>query len=96
MQFAFWGIVPVLPLLFMAAGYEWRYLQSLKGQILIASMLVLPAVAMRWWSVREAKGVEMMRFEEAEESENRVTGAAGGFGGAADVIWARGGVELRF
>ncbi len=69
MQFASWGIVPVLPLLFMAAGYEWRYLQSLKGQILTASMLVVPAVAMRWWSARSAKGAETMLFEETEAPE---------------------------
>lgn len=68
-QFAFWGMVPLLPLLFMGAGYEWRYLQSLRGQILVAGLLVLPAIATRWWSAREAQGIEAMQFEEAEEGE---------------------------
>jgi hypothetical protein len=69
MQFAFWGIVLLVPFLFMGAGYEWRYLQSLRGQILIAAVLVLPAIAMRWWSARSAKGAEAMLFEETEEAE---------------------------
>lgn len=69
MQFALWGIVLLLPLTFMAAGYEWRNLQSLKGQILVAGLLVLPAIALRWWAARGAKGVEAMQFEETEASE---------------------------
>jgi hypothetical protein len=69
MQFAFWGIVLLLPLTFVGAGYEWRYLESFRGQILIAALLVLPAVALRWWAVRGARGAEAMQFEETEESE---------------------------
>jgi hypothetical protein len=69
MQFAFWGIVLLLPLLYVGAGYEWRYLQGLQGQIMIAGLLVLPAMALRWWAARGARGAEAMQFEETEESE---------------------------
>lgn len=69
MHFAFWGIVLLVPLTFMGAGYEWRDLQNLKGQILVAALLVLPAIALRWWAARGVKGVETMQFEETEESE---------------------------
>jgi hypothetical protein len=68
-QFAFWGIVLLVPLTYMAAGYEWRYLQSLKGQILIAALLVSPAIALRWWAMRVSRGAEAMQFEETEDSE---------------------------
>ena len=69
MQFAFWGIVLLVPLTYMGASYEWRYLQSVNGQILIAALLVLPAMALRWWAARAAKGAEAMLFEETGESE---------------------------
>jgi hypothetical protein len=69
MQFAFWGIVLLLPLTFAGAGYEWRWLGNARGQILIAAMLVLPAAGLRWWAARGARGAEAMRFEETEESE---------------------------
>src|SRR5580704_253006 len=69
MQFAFWGIVLLVPLTFVGAGYEWRYLQSIGGRALIAALLVLPAMVLRWWAARGAKGAEAMQFEETEESE---------------------------
>jgi hypothetical protein len=69
MHFALWGIVLMVPFTFVGAVYEWRYLESVKGQILIAGLLVLPAIAMRWWAARAAKEGEAMQFEEAEESE---------------------------
>jgi len=69
MHFALWGIVLMVPFTFIGSVYEWRYLGSLKGQILIAGMLVVPALAMRWWAARGAKAEEAMQFEETEESE---------------------------
>ena len=68
-QFAFWGLVVLLPFTFFGAGYEWRRLENLQGQIVIAGLLVLPAIALRWWSARGARSAEAMQFEETEESE---------------------------
>jgi hypothetical protein len=69
LQFAFWGIVLLMPLLYMGTEYEWRQLQGLKGQMMIAGLLALPAIAIRWWAARDARGAEAMKFEETEESE---------------------------
>lgn len=69
MHFAFWGILLLVPFTYMGAGYEWRYLQNFRGQILIAALLVLPALALRWWAARAARGAEAMLFEETEEAE---------------------------
>jgi hypothetical protein len=69
MQFAVGAMVLLVPLTFMGAGYEWRYLQTLRGRILIGALLVLPAILLRWWAARSARGAEAMRFEETEESE---------------------------
>ena len=71
MHFALWGIVLMVPFTFVGSVYEWRYLERVKGQILIAGMLVVPALAMRWWAARGAKAEEAMQFEETEESEEK-------------------------
>jgi hypothetical protein len=36
---------------------------------MIAGLLVLPAMALRWWAARGARGAEAMQFEETEQGE---------------------------
>jgi hypothetical protein len=69
LQFALWGLFVLLPFTLIAAVFEWRSLQSSRGQFLVGTALLVPALLLRWWTVRSAELVDAMQFEEIEESE---------------------------
>jgi len=69
MPLAVGGMLLLVPLTFVSVAYEWKYLQSSRGQLLIAGLLLLPAVGLRWWAARKARGAQEMQFEEVEEPE---------------------------
>ena len=66
-QFAFWGLLVLLPLTRMAANHVWRTLQHPSGRALVIVSLCTLAVAARWRTRRAAKLAEAMLFEEVEE-----------------------------
>lgn len=67
MQFAVWGALVLLPLTLIGSEFAWRSLHTLRGQIVYSWSLLLPAIALRWWSVREAARSDTMQFEDHEE-----------------------------
>ncbi len=67
LQFAFWGALVLLPLTLVSARYEWMWLQSTRGQVMVGLALVPPAVALRWWTTRRLRGAGELLFEDVEE-----------------------------
>jgi hypothetical protein len=68
-QFALWGVLVLLPLFLLAAGYEWRSLHAAGGQLATATALVVPAALLRWWTTRRMRLVEELQFEDIEEPQ---------------------------
>jgi hypothetical protein len=67
LQFALWGALVLLPLTVVSARYEWMWLQSAHGELMIALALVPPAVALRWWTTRRLRAAGELLFEDLEE-----------------------------
>ena len=66
-QFAIWGALVLLPLAVAGANYEWHQLQSARGQLMVALLSLLPAIALRWWTQRRLRLAEEMIFDDVEE-----------------------------
>jgi hypothetical protein len=67
LQFAVWGVVVLLPLVVLAASFEWMHLQRTRGQLIFALALVLPAAWLRWWTRKRLQSVGGLLFEDVEE-----------------------------
>lgn len=66
-QFAIWGALVLLPLALVGAKYEWHQMQSVRGQLMVALLPLLPAIALRWWTARRLQSAEEMIFDDIEE-----------------------------
>jgi hypothetical protein len=68
-QFAFWGLLVLLPLTRMAANHVWKTLQHPSGRAGIIISLCTLAMAAYWRTRRAAKLADAMQFEEVEEPQ---------------------------
>jgi len=67
LQFALWGALALLPLSLLGARYEWARVQSLRGELTVALLPVLPAIGLHWWTDRRVRAASELLFEDAEE-----------------------------
>jgi hypothetical protein len=67
LQFALWGALALLPLTVLGARYEWILLQSARGQLMFALVLLPPMVALRWWTALRLRSAGELLFEDLEE-----------------------------